>query len=111
MLRVLNVVDNQVRSLRKRQVIDAFRAKTRDGMYIGIRSALADYPLPDPIPTDPAVTAKLAAVPTRLASLNADLQEQLINWGYAVCDTGLRAHIAPGSPRGTLPYPSNPLTR
>ncbi len=110
MLRVLDVVDNQVRSLRKRQVIDAFRAATRDGMYIGIRSDLNDYPLDDPIPTDPALTARLASWPTRLAAMPAPIQEQLINWGYAVCDTGLRAHLAPGTPRGTLPYPANPLT-
>ena len=110
MLRVLDVVDNQVRSLRKRQVIDAFRAATRDGMYIGIRSDLADYPLPDPIPADPAVTAGLAAVPTRLWAMPEVAQELLINWGYAVCDTGLRAHVAPGTPRGTLPYPDRPLS-
>lgn len=33
--RVLDVIDNQVRSLRKRQVIDSFRHKVRKGAYWG----------------------------------------------------------------------------
>ena len=64
-VRVLKVIDNQVRSLRKRQVIDSFKDKRRNGMYVGIRSDTADYPLPDPLPADPALTMELAATPTR----------------------------------------------
>lgn len=109
MLRVLHVIDNQVRSLRKRQVIDAFRAGTRRGMYVGIRSDPAQYPVPDPIPADPKVTLQLADVPTRLDALDDPLQERLINWGYAICDTGLRAHVAQGRPAGRLPYPDRTL--
>src|SRR5262249_17739022 len=36
--RVLGVIDNQVRSLRKRQAIGGFRAGLREGAYWGIRS-------------------------------------------------------------------------
>src|SRR4029453_931317 len=36
--RVLDLVDNQVRALRKRQVIDSFKAKKRSGAYWGIRT-------------------------------------------------------------------------
>ena len=42
-LRVNAVIDNQVRSLRKRQVIDAFKAGERTGAYWGIRTDIADY--------------------------------------------------------------------
>lgn len=108
-VRVLKVVDNQVRALRKGQVIDAFQAGSKEGMYVGIRSDPAAFPVPDPIPTDPAVTRALASIPTRLDALPDDVQEQLINWGYAICDTGLRAHVLPGSAAGHLPYPEHPL--
>jgi NTE family protein len=109
MLRVLDVIDNQVRSLRKRGLIADFEANRRSGMYVGIRSHVADFALSDPIPADPHVTEELAAIPTRLDRLDETQQELLINWGYAICDTGLRAHVTPGSP-GTLPYPDRPLT-
>ena len=48
--RVLDLIDNQVRSLRKRQVIDSFEAGTREGAYWGIRTDIADYGLADPLP-------------------------------------------------------------
>jgi NTE family protein len=110
LLRVLKVIDNQVRSLRKQQVIKAFQAGTRSGVYVGIRSDQADYPWAAQIPAHPNVTRKLADVPTRLDALKPDLQEQLINWGYAICDTGLRAHVDRDLPSGGLPYPDHPLT-
>ncbi|MGH3331641.1 MAG: patatin-like phospholipase family protein [Nocardioidaceae bacterium] len=108
-LRVLEVIDNQVRSLRKRQVIEGFKTGARTGVYFGIRSNPLSYPLADPIPVDRKVTRQLAAVATRLDAMDDGLQEHLINWGYAICDTGLRAHVTPGRPPGRLPYPDSPL--
>ena len=106
MLRVLKVIDNQVRALRKRQVIEGLKRGDRDGVYVGIRSHVADYGLSDPFETDPARTLELANVPTRLDDIGDRLQERLINWGYAICDTGLRRHLdsAAGRP-DALPYP------
>jgi NTE family protein len=46
-LRVLDLVDNQVRSLRKRQVIDAYKRGERQGAYWSIRTNIADYGLGD----------------------------------------------------------------
>ncbi|MET0860820.1 MAG: patatin-like phospholipase family protein [Microbacterium sp.] len=109
--RVLQVIDNQVRSLRKRQVIEAFKADRRDGAYLGIRSEVADYGLADAMPADPEVTIRLAATPTRLDDLPAERQEMLINWGYVITDTGVRTHVRPDLPRGELPYPSRPLVK
>jgi hypothetical protein len=43
----------------------------------------------------------LAAVPTRLERVPDDLQERIINWGYAVCDAALRKHDPP--PESPLP--------
>ena len=59
-----DLIDNQVRSLRKRQVVDAFDAGERKGAYWGIRTNIADYQL-----------AERAAVPVRAddrAGANAD---------------------------------------
>jgi NTE family protein len=109
-VRVLKVIDNQVRSLRKRQVIDSFKKKQRSGMYVGIRSHVADYPLSDSLPADPALTLELAATPTRLDAMNETLQERLVNWGYVICDAGLRAYVLQGAAAGHLPYPENPIS-
>jgi NTE family protein len=103
--RVLGVIDNQVRSLRKRQVIDGYKTGARSGTYWGIRSHTADYQLPDSLPSPPQATDALAAVPTRLAAMPAELQERLINWGYAIADTALRRHLEPAASRGAFPYP------
>ena len=36
---------------------------------------------------------------------DAKRQEQIINWGYAVTDTALRAHVNPAFPKpAKLPY-------
>jgi NTE family protein len=93
--RVFDVDDNQVRSLRKRQVVDSFRAKLRSGAYWGIRTNIDDYQLPDALPCPFAATTELANEPTRLAQLDGRKQERLINWGYAVCDTAMRRHVLP----------------
>jgi NTE family protein len=109
MIRVLKVIDNQVRSLRKQQVIESFKEKRRSGMYVGIRSDIADYPLADPLAADSVITMELAATPTRLDAMDETLQERLINWGYVICDTGLRAHVLHDAAPGHLPYPDNPI--
>jgi NTE family protein len=109
-IRVLKVIDSQVRSLRKRQVIDSFVRKDRRGTYWGIDSDPADYGLGDPFPTDPARVKQLAETPTRLKRLPGQHQERLINWGYAICDTAMRKWVDPGLVRpDELPYPSSPI--
>lgn len=105
--RVLNVIDNQVRSLRKRQVIDSFESGNRKGAYWGIRTNIADYGLADALPCPFDRTIALAETPTRLKRMNDELQERLINWGYAVCDAALRSHVdtTVAKPAG-FPYPA-----
>ena len=106
LLRVLHVIDNQVRDLRKQQAVQSYIEGTRTGAYWGIRSDVDDFGLENPI-ADPAVAQvrALAGVPTRLAALDGPTQERLINWGYTITDTALRAHVAPDTPPGELPYP------
>jgi NTE family protein len=109
-LRILDIIDNQVRSLRKRQLIDSYKAKLRDGAYWGIRTDIADYRRDHPALTLPLDcprdrTIQLAAIPTRLARIDDEIQERLINWGYAVCDAALRAHHREG-PAGSIADPA-----
>jgi len=94
-LRVLEVIDNQVRTLRKRQVIGSLERGDRTGAYWGIRTDIAHYELADALACAPERTAELAQVATRLKRLDRGLQDRLINWGYAVCDAALRKHVDP----------------
>jgi NTE family protein len=104
--RVLNVIDNQVRSLRKRQTINSFRAGVRSGTYWGIRSHVRDYGLADALPCPREATILLADLPTRLKAMPALLQERLINWGFAVCDAAMRRHVDPAAAHPeAFPYP------
>jgi NTE family protein len=108
--RVLNVIDNQVRSLRKRQVIEAFKNQNddHDGTYWGIRTHITDYHLPDALPCPVDRTLALAETPTRLKRMDNQLQERLINWGYAVCDAAIRKHVDPSVPKpGGFPFPAS----
>jgi len=102
--RVLDLIDNQVRSLRKRQLIDSYQAKLRQGAYWGIRTDVAKYPLSGTLPCPQHRTLELAEVATRLKRLPDAIQERLINWGYAVCDAALRAHVDPSLRQGKFPY-------
>jgi NTE family protein len=110
--RVLNLIDNQVRALRKRQVINSFTANAADvahrkGAYWGIRTNIKDYQLTDALDCPFERTLALAATPTRLKRLDDKLQEQLINWGYAVCDAALRKHVDAALAKPAFPYPAS----
>jgi len=108
--RVFDLVDNQVRSLRKRQVIDSFTAGERSGAYWGIWTDIAKYELADALPCPLPKTQALAGTPTRLKGLESDLQEKIVNWGYAVCDAAVRKHVEhaddPALPKPKFPYPA-----
>jgi NTE family protein len=92
-LRVLATIDNQVRSLRKRQAIDAFKGGLREGTYWGIGTDIGDYKLDDAMAAPLDKTRALAETPTRLGSMPDERRRQLINWGYAVCDAAMRRHV------------------
>lgn len=106
-IRINEIIDNQVRSLRARQVIGSFDAGDRKGTYWGVRTNIADYGLADALPCPFDKTMVLAEIKTRLKRLDADVQERLINWGYAVCDAAMRRHVEPGTTsRPAFPYPN-----
>lgn len=92
-LRAAGVVDNQVRSLRKRQVVASFEEGVRAGAIWRIRSHVSDYPAPSPLNCPPARTLELARVRTRLKAMDRILQERLVNWGYAITDVAMRSWV------------------
>jgi NTE family protein len=110
MVRVLKVVDGQVRSLRRAQIQDALEQGDRDGIYLNIRSTRGHFPpVSDPIPADRKVTKVLAETSTRLSDTPREVRHGLVNWGYALCDVWLRSKLDPTAPRGELPFADAPL--
>jgi NTE family protein len=82
-VRVLFTIDNQVRSLRKRQIVGAYLAKLRSGAYWSISENLDEFAGTNPLDCPFNRTTLLAQVDTRLKKLDQSTQEKLINWGYA----------------------------
>jgi NTE family protein len=108
--RVLNLVDNQVRSLRKRQVVGSFANGERKGAYWGIRTQIDEFGDAGNFACTAERTEQLAYIATRLARLDAETQERLINWGYAISDAALRCYFNPALHRpAQLPYPGTPI--
>jgi NTE family protein len=100
-VRVMDIIDNQVRSLRKRWLIDAYERGEHTGTYWGIRSDYARYPAQggnagaDPLGRAGRNPMPLAEIHTRLDALDDLTQQKLINWGFAICDAALLSHWTP----------------
>lgn len=104
--RVLNLINNEVTSLRKRQLIDSYVQGRRSGTYWGIHSDMANYNTPGSLLCSFEKTTAIANVPTRLKALDPITQERLINWGYAISDAAIRKHLDPFLPPPTgFPFP------
>ena len=107
-IRVDELIDNQVRSLRKRLLLGSFSNHDRQGTYWGIRSHIDDYHVADPLPCPPDKTLILANTPTRLKKLDPVLQNRIINWGYAICDAAMRKWVDPTLAKASeFPYPAS----
>ena len=96
--RVLDLVDNQVRALRKRQVLGSFKAGARRGTYWSVSSDIGRYATPGALHCPLDRTTALAQVPTRLSRLSVETQDRLVNWGYAITDAAVRKWMDPGLP-------------
>jgi NTE family protein len=102
-LRINDIIDNQVRSLRKRQLLASYHSSPHDsthrnGTYWGIRSHMMDYGTPGALPCPEDKTLILANTRTRLKRLDPVVQERIINWGYAICDAAMRKWVDPSFP-------------
>lgn len=94
-MRALDIATDQARGLRKLALIADFKAGVRGGAYWGIETNIANYELATGVQCDPAKVAPLAMFRTRLDAFSDEEQGQLINWGYALADAGVRRH-SPG---------------
>ena len=92
--RVLMLFYQQIGTLRKRQLINAFETDIRKGTYWSMASHVKDYPVADPMNCPIGSTIDLAKTPTRLEAMDDLRQERIINWGYAMADTAMRSHVA-----------------
>lgn len=105
-LRINSLIDNQVRSLRKRQVVSAFRAGVRQGAYWGMWTKPSEYPAVSRLALPDAKAEALARTPTRLKAMPDKLQEQLINFGYGMAERAVRSYYDPHAfPAPQFPYP------
>jgi NTE family protein len=104
--RVRDILIDQTRALRKRELIENFTQGRERGAYWGIGTDIASYGLGDALARDSATTAALEAIPTRLAKMFPEQQGRLINWGYALADASLRARaLVTLPPANALPMP------
>lgn len=113
--RVFWVQRQQVGALRRRQLLSASRPLANPGpredpwwrhaALWSIGTRLARYGLPETPILPPERAEELARTPVRLAAMPDDLQDRLINWGYASCNASLRRWYDPTlGPSATLPY-------
>ncbi|MEU5258631.1 patatin-like phospholipase family protein [Amycolatopsis sp. NPDC021455] len=108
LLRVLTVMDNQVRELRTGSLLKSYQDKTYAGTYWATYSDIGNFELPDALPAPVERTRKLAETKTRLTRTSETTQDQLINWGYAVCDAGMRRWVCPDTElKPEFPYPGS----
>ncbi len=104
--RVMRTVDNQVRSLRKRVLLNALIDGRRSGAYWSIRGSIDHYPIEDKLECPIEKTRELANIKTDLAAKDITTQRRLINWGYAMCDAGIRSWVEDDlSPPNDFPFP------
>jgi NTE family protein len=93
-VRITLTIDNQVRSLRKRQIIAAFK-DARDphkGAYWGISSDPANY-ASGGLPVHAALAEWMSRLPTRLQAMPDLTQRHVINLGYAMAERAIRTHV------------------
>lgn len=112
--RVLDVVDNQVRSLRKRQLISSYQSKDeeqrRNGAFWSIRDDINEFGAANSLNAPFDRSKQLAAIPTRLDAMDALQQQRLINWGYAISDAAIRKYWKPEiSAPNQFPFPEAPI--
>jgi NTE family protein len=118
--RILDVTDNQVRALRRRDLINRLEAgqaaydagtltddQTREyerlGAYWGIDTDPNRLAVPNALPCRTSSAHQLARKSTRLADLGEGISKQLVNWGYAICDRSVRMHYRGSSALAAAP--------
>lgn len=112
--RLIDLLERQVSSLRRRDIVQKFKDQTRKGCYWGVRTDINEYELKDALPLRDGRSRPVASPPpvsdyeTRLEAMDDEVQEQLINWGYTICDAAVRKYFLVDAARPTqIPYPQS----
>lgn len=90
--RLIDLLQHQTCSLRRRQVIDSFKSKVRGGAYWGIQSKLDAFQTDGTVALD-ASEVELANTDTRLSAISRADQRGIMKLGYALCDAALRSPV------------------
>jgi NTE family protein len=102
--RVLMLLLQQVGSLRKRQLVNSFQRGDREGTYWSMGSDATHYSAAPILDCPSEATLELARIPTRLEAMADEVQERIINWGYAICDLAMRSWVVKDAPAPVFPY-------
>ena len=96
-LRMVDLMTDQQRALRKRRLIANYldvdqsgNHNVYGGTYFGISTEIGDFDFDDSMTSDNDLTASLQKIRTRLNAFSKQEQGHLINWGYALADTAVR---------------------
>lgn len=103
LFRMSDIMTEQQRALRKRQLIDNYINSIYKGTYWGTNTEIADYQLDNTLAKDTETSKSLAHIATRLTRFSERDQGHLINWGYALADAAIRKHVDAGVPMGKQP--------
>lgn len=115
LIRVSMVIDNQVRSLRRKDLIDDMKADRRRGAYWGINTEYSRFP-EQALNVHDTWTEYLSQVPTRLHKIEPHVRKQLINFGYAQADAAVRSFVVTADDQRAklaevrLPFEDAPLS-
>lgn len=97
MARVLGVIDNQVRSLRRKALFRAPEAipgnttvAPRQVVYWSVGTDPREYDELGGLPCSAADVLSLSRWQTRLKNPGGPARRALVNWGYAICDLSMR---------------------
>lgn len=106
-VRVLGVIDVQVRRLRRRELISRFKRGRKTGAFWAINTDPAKFKVINPaLPCPSAQTDALAHTRTRLAKLDVTTRHRIANWGYAATEHSLRSNGLPEIGQATgFPFP------
>ncbi len=111
MIRAWKVTDNQVRSLRRSELISAYQRGALNGAFWGISTVHSDYGAGS-LPVDDSWTGYLKSISTRLAPIDEARKQQLVNFSYCLCDAALERYVVKEAmrPAPSLPFPDHPLS-
>lgn len=104
-IRMNDIMINQQRALRKRQLIENFLSpENYNGAYWGIDTDIETYPDIDPLVKYEKKYRNMADLPTQLRPFSDEDRDTLINWAYALTDAALRSRYDSSiKPATTLP--------